>query len=90
MIYRMAFWFVLVVILVIVVFGIVNITVFNKEKTDSFVWKTSFYSLNNFLNLFCFFQFYIGKKITDEEAYKRLTELRGQTDNSGFFPEYRA
>lgn len=35
-------------------------------------------------------QFYIGKKITDEEAYKRLTELRGQTDNSGFFPEYRA
>ena len=37
LIYRMAFWFVLVVILVIVVFGIVNITVFNKEKTDSLI-----------------------------------------------------
>ena len=54
-----------------------------SEDDNLFKFKRAFYK--NDLN-----HFYIGKRIYDQKKYNELIEIRGITDCSAFFPEYRA
>ena len=53
-----------------------------SKKDSLFQFKRKFYKKD--LN-----SFFIGKKIFDEDIYKKMMNLRNEIENVGFFPEYR-
>ena len=53
-----------------------SIILYIKSKKHSF-------SKNGDMN------FYIGKRIFNQEAYDKLCDIRGISDKTGYFPAYR-